>query len=137
MTHITAELFSKRFVTLVQQSRGLPKKPQDRHILWIGASSMLEPGRSYSEADLNERLSRWCSRFGEQVELDHVTLRRYLIDAGYIDRDSAGNIYMLAQTPPDWSHDPEIRTLDLDLLVLEAERERAARKAQYMQKGRP
>ena len=137
MLFISEEQFSSRFVTLVTQSRGLPKKPQDRHVLWISAIQKMDPGHQYTEAALNDVLARWCNRFGTRVELDHVTLRRYLIDAGYLIRDPAGKIYEPAADVPDCSYAPEIRALDLDLLLLDAERDREARKQQYMNKRQP
>jgi hypothetical protein len=37
-----------------------------------------EPGRRYSEAEVNRRLRRWHP--------DHCALRRYLVDEGFLDR---------------------------------------------------
>lgn len=43
-----------------------------------------EPGRRYPEKQVNAVLREWC----DGGEADHVTLRRYLIDAGLLSRDN-------------------------------------------------
>jgi hypothetical protein len=73
---------------MVLSAQGFPKKPVDRHILLISAAIELEPGRQYSERELNDALRAWTGRFGDAVNLDHVTLRRYLV--GYCWRTRIG-----------------------------------------------
>ncbi|MGL4651369.1 MAG: DUF2087 domain-containing protein [Caldilineaceae bacterium] len=60
-----------------------PRKWERRLMIlqWLAAS--FEPGRDYSEAEVNRVLSGH--------ELDHVTLRRYLVDAELLAR--AGGHY--------------------------------------------
>jgi hypothetical protein len=41
------------------------------------------PGERYDEQTVNERLARWC----EGAPIDHVSIRRYLIDVGYLTRE--------------------------------------------------
>jgi hypothetical protein len=62
----------------------------DRHILFISATLGLEPQRRYSESELNDELRKWTARFGRGVNLDHVSLRRFLVDEHYIRRDTTG-----------------------------------------------
>ncbi|MBB5924887.1 DUF2087 domain-containing protein [Streptomyces echinatus] len=50
-----------------------------RHI----AEQTFEPGVAYPERVVNERLRAWCQ---ESDEIDHVTLRRYLVDLGELRR---------------------------------------------------
>jgi hypothetical protein len=38
---------------------------------------------AYPERAVNERLAAWCA---EDAPVDHVTLRRYLVDLGHLDR---------------------------------------------------
>ena len=40
------------------------------------------PGERYDEKTVNERLARWC----ENGPIDHVSIRRYLVEAGYLSR---------------------------------------------------
>lgn len=133
MPQITEVQFAQRFPSLILRAQGFPKKSLDRHVLLIGSVLALDPSREYTEPELNDELRRWTSRFGESVGLDHVTLRRYLIDERYLERDAAGTTYRLAATGAPYTYDPSIAALDLDELVSEAERERERRKRLYTQ----
>ncbi|GKQ39318.1 DUF2087 domain-containing protein [Streptomyces sp. A012304] len=46
------------------------------------ADRSFEAGREYSEREVDDRLRAWC----EGGEVDHVTLRRYLVDLHHLDR---------------------------------------------------
>jgi hypothetical protein len=54
------------------------KKVVLRHL----AERSFETGREYSEQEVNDRLRTWC----EGGAVDHVTLRRYLVDLHHLDR---------------------------------------------------
>ncbi len=56
-------------------------------LAWLAAR--FEPGRAYSELEVNDILR------GEII--DHVTLRRHLVDYGFLER--GGGIYRLAPRP--------------------------------------
>jgi hypothetical protein len=65
-----------------------PAKPAERLELlqWV-ARSVLQPGEVVAEANMNERLS---------VHADDVAaLRRYLVDAGFVERTATGSEYAL------------------------------------------
>ncbi|MGH2621825.1 MAG: DUF2087 domain-containing protein [Anaerolineales bacterium] len=135
MPEITAAQFSDRFVALVLSARELPKKSPDFNILLYSSVLGLEPGRLYSEGELNAELQRWILEFGGRFGLDHVTLRRHLIDEQYLRRDPAGTAYRLDPAGPRITYDPAIRSLDLQALVAEARQERAKRKQQHLQQA--
>lgn len=136
MEPIDSSQFRNRFVSMVLGGQGFPKKPLDRHILFISATFGLEPGRQYSEREINDKLRAWMGRFGQHVSLDHVTLRRFLVDEHYLTRDSSGERYELATADQSYTWDSDLRALDLDLLVEEARQERERKKQQYM-RNRP
>lgn len=46
------------------------------------AEQTFEPGVEYPERAVNEKLQGWC----EDGDVDHVTLRRYLVDLHHLDR---------------------------------------------------
>ena len=119
MSHITASDFKNRFVSLILAGRDLPKKHMDRHILFISSTLGLEPHRQYSESELNDELREWTKLFGGNFHLDHVSLRRFLVDEGYIRRDTAGGSYELATTDLPYTFDQSIETLDLVELINE------------------
>ncbi|MFF3850269.1 DUF2087 domain-containing protein [Streptomyces sp. NPDC002328] len=54
------------------------KKLVLRHL----AEHSFETGREYSEREVDDRLRAWCRDDG----IDHVTLRRYLVDLHHLDR---------------------------------------------------
>ncbi|WP_078947804.1 DUF2087 domain-containing protein [Streptomyces griseus] len=49
-----------------------------RHV----AQRTFEPDRAYTEREVNDRLRVWC----EGGQVDHVTLRRYLVDLHHLHR---------------------------------------------------
>ncbi len=133
MSHITDAQFRERFAALYFGGQDLPKKPLDRQIVFISAVLGLERGRTYSENELNGELQKWVISFGKRYNLDHVTLRRYLIDERYLLRDSAGGAYELAA--PDASpntYDAMLEDLDLKALIAEAQAARELKKQQYL-----
>jgi hypothetical protein len=132
MSDITTTQFADRFAALILSGRELPKKPLDRHILFISSILKLEPGWQYSENELNDQLRAWTSRFGGSFGLDHVTLRRYLVDEKYLVRDPSGGTYALAASGLPYSYDQSIRELDLDELISAAKQARELKKQQYM-----
>ena len=132
MPHITESQFTNRFCALILGKNDLPKKQDDLHILLYSSTLKLDPNRQYTEKELNEQLQVWSARFGATFNLDHVTLRRFLSDAGYIQRDAAGTAYQLAKTNPAYTFDSSINQLDLDELIGKAKREREERKQQYL-----
>lgn len=135
MPHITENEFKKRFTSLILGARDFPKKQQDRHILLKSSTLGLTPGEIYTESQINDNLQGWTSAFGGNFGLDHVTLRRYLIDDGYIQRDPAGGSYQLGTSELVFTYDDSIMGLDLEEIIRQAQLERERKKQQYMKKG--
>jgi hypothetical protein len=135
MTHITAAQFRERFTSLYFSGQDLPKKPLDRQIVLISTILGLDRSRKYSESELNGELQKWVLQFGKRYNVDHVTLRRYLIDEKYLVRDSAGGTYELAirEAPLD-TFDATLENLDLAALIAEAQAARELKKQQYLKK---
>ncbi len=53
-------------------------------VLRYVAERTFEPGVDYPERTVDEKLRAWC----ENTPVDHVTLRRYLVDLGHLRRQS-------------------------------------------------
>lgn len=72
--------------TFVRDGRLLrfPAQPAKRKALLEHVAASFEPGRRYREVDVNDFLRAWC----EGGEVDHVTLRRYLVDHGLLAREA-------------------------------------------------
>jgi hypothetical protein len=137
MPHITESQFTNRFCSLVLGKSDLPKKQDDLNILLYSTILKLDPERRYSEKEINEQLQLWTMRFGASFGLDHVTLRRFLSDGQYIQRDAAGTTYQLGKTNLTYTFDSSIKELDLDELIEKARREREERKRLYMKAAKP
>ncbi len=135
MSHITASQFTDRFTALVLSGKELPKKELDRHILYISAILKLESGHLYSEKDINEALQAWVIQFGRGFGLDHVTLRRYLVDEKYLSRDPVGGTYEFNASGSPYTFDPAIKELDLAELVAAARQARELKKQQYLNRS--
>lgn len=135
MADISLAQFTDRFVALVLDARDLPKKAVDFNLLLYSATLGIEPGRTYSEAEVSDELERWILLFGRNFGLDHVTLRRFLIDGKYLRRDPAGTAYQLDPAGPRFTFDPAIRSVDLEALLAEARRERELRKQDHLRRS--
>ncbi len=66
----------------------------DRALVLALAASVLEPERAYREAEVNRLLSGWLEGPGAMLRTDHVELRRWLVDAGFVSRDGFGRAYV-------------------------------------------
>jgi hypothetical protein len=64
-----------------------------RKILEHVASHAFTARTYYEETEINERLRAWC----DGGEVDHVTIRRYLVDLGLLER--GGGLYQAQPLP--------------------------------------
>ncbi len=136
MSLISAEEFTRRFLPLVLNSTQLPKKAADLHILLYSAILNLESDQSYTEKEINAHLQGWCLHFGQTMGLDHVTLRRALVDEGFLKREPSGNHYSVNFDALPAQFDPNIRTLDLAALMAQAIEERELRKQEFLRRAK-
>ena len=85
----------QRLAGLVVKSRvsiGLLDAADRDHVLAL-AGTPLDAGRAYREADVNTLLKRWLEGPGAMLGADHVELRRWLVDLGFVARDGFGREY--------------------------------------------
>ena len=66
----------------------------DRALVLALAAAAIEPGRAHREADVNGMLQSWLKGPGAMLRTDHVELRRWLVDAGFVMRDGFGRAYV-------------------------------------------
>ena len=66
----------------------------DRALVLALAACGIESGPTLREDEVNRRLSDWLADVGAMVQTDHVELRRWLVDAGYLARDGWGYAYV-------------------------------------------
>jgi hypothetical protein len=73
------------FIAPGDQLTQLPAKHSKRmRVLEHIVSSAFARDTDYDEATVNDQLARWC----DGVRTDHVTLRRYLVDYGFMTRNA-------------------------------------------------
>lgn len=65
------------------------------------ASLTVPSSQILSEKDVNEALKHWLNGAGSILWIDHVELRRTLIDYGFLHRNLAGNEYQRLQLSDD------------------------------------
>ncbi|PIW10745.1 MAG: hypothetical protein COZ65_01490 [Caldiserica bacterium CG_4_8_14_3_um_filter_35_18] len=95
MEKITIDEFKKRLIDLCVRSNleYLPRKIKDKRILFKSIVSTLEPGKEYSEKEINDKLKLWLEKVNQNAGINHVILRRSLIDEGYLVRKINGSEY--------------------------------------------
>jgi hypothetical protein len=103
---------------------GFPTRRADQDLLLRLAAARFDPQRAYTEAQVNEILRAWLATFCAPFGIDHVSLRRYLVDARLLARDTAGSSYRVAARASREQADPA-------QVLAEIQRERAARKRQH------
>jgi hypothetical protein len=70
----------------------------DRALVLALAAAQIEPARAHREADMNRILEAWLAGPGAMLRTDHVELRRWLVDAGFVSRDGFGRAYVRGET---------------------------------------
>ena len=136
MTKITVAAFKERLAMLCLKKggRGLPRKADDQHLLFKSIALTLDARAAYSEADINLALTTWLDSVGQLIEIDHVTLRRHLVDAGYLARDPSGTTYRLRTEAGAALFEPAIDALDPLAVIEEARQQQEEKKRAYLDK---
>ena len=66
----------------------------DRALVLALAACAVEPDRPLREDEVNRRLIDWLADLGSMLQTDHVELRRWLVDTGFVVRDDWGRLYV-------------------------------------------
>ena len=108
-------------------SRRFPRNARDREILMQSVVMELDSERSYSEKEINARLKTWSRDVAPSIEIDHVTLRRLLVDYQRLERTADGAAYRVGFPARTVAFELEVYDLDLRATVA-AYREHLANK---------
>ena len=73
----------------------------DRALVLALAACAIEAGRPLREDEVNWRLVNWLADVGQMLRTDHVELRRWLVDAGFVSRDGWGHAYQRSPAQVD------------------------------------
>ncbi len=92
---ISRDQFVARLQELCLKSSivGLPRRSRDRHVLLKSVVLTLNSQIGYSEPEIDDKLAYWLVDVSRSIDLDRVTLRRWLVDEGYLERDRGGSSY--------------------------------------------
>jgi hypothetical protein len=136
MAKISATEFKQRLeaICLSHGGGGLPRKRRDQDILFKSIMLFIDSTKAYSENELNQVLEKWLSEVGQTVAIDHVSLRRHLVDAGYLRRDLAGAVYKVHPGAISALFEPAVDELDPARVIEKARQLRAEKKRQYQRK---
>jgi hypothetical protein len=116
----------------------LDASPQDFDLLLCAMRREFSAGRDYAERDVNEILKSWLASAGGMLDVDHVELRRWLVDLRILARDPYGQSYVLAPMPERLSPlDATLANTNFSAEFAKANEQelqrRAARKAAWQQ----
>lgn len=108
----------------------------DFALVLAAAATPFASDRTYTEREVNERLRGWLATTGSMLDVDHVELRRWLVDNRLLDRDGFGRAYAAGNPAPDLAaFIASLSSVDLAAVVAHARtqhaRVRAERKQQW------
>ncbi len=136
--HITAEQFTKRLVHLCLRGLlNIPKDLTDQHILLKSAAMSIGTAGPLTEKELNDPLKAWLDMVNAAPEIDRVSLRRWMVDMGYLSRDSVGSRYEVRPCGVNLAKfDPAIEQFSTAEILQSAREEVERRKQAYLQKAK-
>jgi hypothetical protein len=105
---------------------GWPRRPADQELLVELAAARFEHGREYREAEVNDTIRAWLETFCAPYGIDHVTMRRMLVDARHLVREKNGSAYRANTASPR-----EEPAVDPAQVLEQVGDERAARKRSH------
>jgi hypothetical protein len=125
---ISSQEFADRFIALCARGgagRELPRKRRDRWILYRSIQTRLFDERPLDEREVTARIQDWLLEPGRDFASDAVTLRRELVDEGFLERDGYGREYRVSR-----AHERNVRFEEVPADVEERleEKRRTSRK---------
>ncbi len=135
---LSKETFQNRLLTLCLRSglSGFPKDELDQHILLKSAALTIGSAGVFSESEINEKLKFWIDQVSQIPKLDHGSLRRWLVDAGYLIRTADGLRYQLTDTTAQAGFfDAAVDQLDIPAVLNAGRAEIERRKQAYLAKN--
>jgi tRNA(adenine34) deaminase len=116
------------------------REPRDLDVLLASAALFLPAGQALTEKQANAHLLDFLASTGSMLDTDHVELRRWLADLGFLHRTDVGTDYRRGQFPA-WMTEAaaaidadQLRAAALDARENKA-RDRAARKQAWLNKA--
>ena len=128
-THQSVEELLRRLLQS-GQLHGFPKHPGQRDALLAVAATGLTRRRPYPEWEINDALGGWLASV--RADIDHVTLRRRMVDLGFLKRRTDGSVYFLNYgRVVEILGDPAVK-VDAGAILNDILQERGARRRAYV-----
>ena len=108
---------------------GWPRRPEDQALLVRLTAARFEPGREYREPEVNDVVREWVATFSAEYGIDHVTMRRALVDARLLLRDRSGALYHLDDAKR--TELEPLRAVQPAAILKQVQEEREARKREH------
>lgn len=112
--------------------QSLPANPHVRDTVLAVATGGLVRQRPYAEREVNDVLSAWLASV--RAAIDHVTLRRRMVDLGFLKRTRDGSRYYLNLGRVVATLGSAEANIDAGAIADDIVRGRAARKKAYQQR---
>jgi 4a-hydroxytetrahydrobiopterin dehydratase len=92
---LSRERFEARLRALLRQGTGpgWPRKQENRSVLLVALATTLPRDADLDEFAVNDAIRTWLAGPAQKLELDHVSLRRALVDDGFLERARDGARY--------------------------------------------
>ena len=112
--------------------RRLPKKREDAEVVMALSLVGLDPDGIFDESDVNLHLAAWLDGIVSEDGLaDYVTLRRHLVDSGFLRRASDGVVYRVRPERIDEVISPAAKTVNPKQIFAEVESARIERRKTF------
>ena len=109
----------------------LPRKRTQLNVLLLLLAASFEEGVSLSEKEVNVHIKNWLFGWTRPESVDHVTVRRYLVDYQFLKRDHSGLQYATASKILRSSIEGDARDLHPREIMRSIQEEREKRKLRY------
>ncbi len=131
MEQISESEFNKRIIDFFVRSNlyELPSKRKDRLII-LKAFSMIFKKDSFTEKEINELIKEFLQKVS-RVKIDHVKIRRYLVDDGFLARTSDVSQYFANTSLYKNIFEESINDINLEEIINEAQKEIEERSKRY------
>ena len=132
---IDATTYSRRLVALCLRSGIIPfpARAADRAILQKSIIRYFDADARYSEKGVDTILKQWIQEIGRNIRVDHVTLRRALVDDGYLERRPDGARYRVTLLGPfAFQFTPDVDSVDDKSLIAQEAAAIAARRRAHV-----
>jgi hypothetical protein len=126
--------FNKRIIDFFLRSTlyEIPSKRKDKLII-LKAFSMIFKKNSFTEKEVNELIKDFLKKV-PRMKIDHVKIRRYLVDEGFLTRTPDGSQYFRNLSVFNNIFEEGIDDINIDDVIAKAQKEIEERSEKYSKK---